>query len=30
MDICVYLARVCYSSDFEKLKPEYLETFEKI
>lgn len=30
IDIHKYLARVCYSSDFEKLKPEYLEPlFEK-
>lgn len=25
MDTCNQLARVCYSPDFEKLKPEYLE-----
>lgn len=27
IDIHKYLARVCYSSDFGKLKPEYLEPF---
>ncbi|CAD7669478.1 unnamed protein product [Nyctereutes procyonoides] len=25
MDTCLYFARNCYSPDFEKLKPEYLD-----
>ena len=31
MDVRLYMARICYSSDFEKLKPAYLkETPEKM